>query len=41
MSLAARFELRHADFVLDVALALPGSGVTALFGPSGRARPVA
>lgn len=35
MSLAARFELRHADFVLDVALALPGSGVTALFGPSG------
>ncbi len=35
MSLAARFELRHADFVLDVDLALPGSGVTALFGPSG------
>ncbi|NMZ46469.1 molybdenum ABC transporter ATP-binding protein [Pseudomonas oryzihabitans] len=35
MSLAARFELRHADFVLDVDLALPGRGVTALFGPSG------
>lgn len=35
MSLAARFELRHADFVLAVDLALPGSGVTALFGPSG------
>ena len=35
MSLVARFELRHADFVLDVDLALPGRGVTALFGPSG------
>ncbi|HAC67015.1 MAG TPA: molybdenum ABC transporter ATP-binding protein [Pseudomonas sp.] len=35
MSLAARFELSHPGFALDVDLALPGSGVTALFGPSG------
>ena len=35
MSLTARFELSHPGFTLDVDLALPGSGVTALFGPSG------
>ncbi|MGM3425264.1 molybdenum ABC transporter ATP-binding protein [Pseudomonas benzopyrenica] len=35
MSLAARFELSHPGFALDVDLALPSSGVTALFGPSG------
>lgn len=35
MSLAARFQLTHPGFTLDVDLALPGSGVTALFGPSG------
>ncbi|MXS21012.1 MULTISPECIES: molybdenum ABC transporter ATP-binding protein [Pseudomonas] len=35
MSLAARFQLAHPGFTLDVDLALPGSGVTALFGPSG------
>ncbi len=35
MSLAARFQLGHPGFTLDVDLALPGSGVTALFGPSG------
>jgi len=35
MSLTARFELSHPGFALDVDLALPGSGVTALFGPSG------
>lgn len=35
MSLAARFALAHPGFTLDVDLALPASGVTALFGPSG------
>ncbi|WP_145007704.1 molybdenum ABC transporter ATP-binding protein [Pseudomonas oryzihabitans] len=35
MSLAARFALSHPGFTLDVDLALPASGVTALFGPSG------
>ena len=33
--LHARFKLQRADFVLDVDLALPGHGVTALFGASG------
>ena len=31
----AQLRLVHADFSLDVALHLPGRGVTALFGPSG------
>lgn len=31
----ARFRVRHAGFTLDVALALPGRGVTGLFGHSG------
>ena len=31
----ARLRLARGDFVLDVALQLPGRGVTALFGPSG------
>lgn len=31
----ARFVHRQGEFTLDVALALPGKGVTALFGPSG------
>ena len=31
----ARLQLQRADFALDVALELPGHGVTALFGPSG------
>lgn len=35
MGLTARFGLSHPGFTLDVDLALPGSGVTALFGPSG------
>ena len=35
MSLTARFELGHPGFTLDVDLALPSRGVTALFGPSG------
>jgi molybdate transport system ATP-binding protein len=35
MSLQARFLLRRAAFALDVDLALPSRGVTALFGPSG------
>lgn len=34
-NIQARFLLRHADFTLDVDLALPGRGVTALFGHSG------
>ena len=33
--IAARLQLQRADFTLDVALELPGHGVTALFGPSG------
>ena len=33
--LALQLRIRHAAFTLDVDLALPGSGVTALFGPSG------
>lgn len=37
--LAIRCRLPLADFVLDADLALPGGGVTALFGPSARARP--
>ena len=35
MSIEARFVLDYAGFRLDVDLALPASGVTALFGPSG------
>jgi molybdate transport system ATP-binding protein len=35
MNLLARFLLRRAAFTLDVDLALPARGVTALFGPSG------
>ncbi len=35
MSIQARFELSYPGFKLDVALDLPGQGVTALFGPSG------
>ena len=35
MSVRAEFKLDRGDFVLDVALDLPGRGVTALFGPSG------
>ncbi|GAA6118271.1 molybdenum ABC transporter ATP-binding protein [Acidovorax sp. FG27] len=31
----ARLRLERPDFTLDVALALPGRGITALFGPSG------
>jgi len=31
----ARLRLARADFTLDVALALPGEGVSAIFGPSG------
>lgn len=31
----ARFSLRRGDFVLDVDLALPERGISALFGPSG------
>ncbi|WP_157268623.1 molybdenum ABC transporter ATP-binding protein [Azohydromonas aeria] len=31
----ARLQLARRDFTLDVALTLPGRGVTALFGPSG------
>ena len=31
----ARLKVDHADFSLDVALDLPGRGVSALFGPSG------
>ncbi len=35
MSIAARFELDHPGFTLDVDLVLPGQGVTAIFGASG------
>jgi molybdate transport system ATP-binding protein len=35
MSIQAQFELSYPGFALDVALDLPGRGVTALFGPSG------
>ena len=35
MSIEARFRLTRADFTLDVALDLPATGVTALFGHSG------
>lgn len=34
-NIQARFLLRYADFILDVDLALPGHGITALFGHSG------
>jgi len=33
--IAAQLRLARSDFTLDIALALPGSGVSALFGPSG------
>ncbi len=35
MSIRARFRLAYESFALDVDLAMPGTGVTALFGPSG------
>jgi len=35
MSIDARFHLTYPGFALEVALELPGRGVTALFGPSG------
>ncbi|MEW6707765.1 MAG: molybdenum ABC transporter ATP-binding protein [Pseudomonadota bacterium] len=35
VSLDARFVLQRDGFTLDVALQLPGQGITALFGPSG------
>ena len=35
MSIEARFKINRGDFSLDVALAIPNRGVTALFGPSG------
>ena len=35
MSIAARFRLERAGFTLDVDLALPAQGVTAIFGQSG------
>jgi molybdate transport system ATP-binding protein len=35
MSIEARFKLDYSGFSLDVDLALPSSGITALFGPSG------
>lgn len=35
MTIEARFYLQKDDFVLDVDLKLPSSGVTAVFGPSG------
>lgn len=34
-AIKARFKLERPDFSLDVDIALPGSGVSALFGPSG------
>ena len=33
--LQARFQIARGNFSLDVALDLPGHGVSALFGPSG------
>ena len=33
--IAAQFKVSHPEFTLDIALDLPGRGVTALFGPSG------
>ncbi len=35
MSIEARFTIDRRDFVLDVDMAIPARGVTALFGPSG------
>ena len=35
MSITARFRLGYPGFTLDVDLALPATGITALFGPSG------
>ncbi len=35
MTVEASFRIERGDFKLDVALSLPGRGVTALFGPSG------
>ena len=34
-NIALRLRLARPDFVLDVALELPGRSITALFGPSG------
>ncbi|WP_341674809.1 molybdenum ABC transporter ATP-binding protein [Niveibacterium sp. SC-1] len=39
--LRARFEVRHADFALRLALDLPARGVTALFGRSGSGKTTA
>ena len=35
MSIECRFHIVRSDFVLDVDLLLPSTGVTAIFGPSG------
>lgn len=35
MSIEARFTIDHGDFSLDVDLAFPEQGITAIFGPSG------
>ncbi len=35
MGITASFSQRNGDFSLDVALSLPGRGVTAIYGPSG------
>lgn len=35
MSIEARFRVDHPGFLLDIDLKLPGTGITALFGPSG------
>jgi molybdate transport system ATP-binding protein len=35
MSIDARFQICHGDFVLDAELTIPSRGVTAVFGPSG------
>ena len=35
MSIEARFRIERGEFLLDVDLAIPSRGVTALFGPSG------
>ena len=33
--ITTRFQLNYSDFILDVNLQLPGSGITVLFGHSG------
>ncbi|MDH5484674.1 MAG: molybdenum ABC transporter ATP-binding protein [Gammaproteobacteria bacterium] len=35
MSIEARFHLARGDFTLDVSLAIPARGISAIFGPSG------